>query len=63
VLIYSLPSEDTAVPSIAFTDSAWIAFTQAHSRLLADRCAMRAQLQVANGSAASPDPVCQEVPR
>jgi hypothetical protein len=58
VLVYSLPTEDSAVPSLAFTDQAWLAFMAWKDRLLADRCAMRVQLQVANGGQPDPDPVC-----
>jgi hypothetical protein len=58
VTVYSLPAEEEAVPRTAFTVRAWAAYRAWLDQVLADRCAMRAQLQVANGGPADPDPVC-----
>ena len=58
-VVYSLPEEQTASPRVAFTTRAWAAIGAWTARLVADRCAMRAQLQVANGGKPDPDPVCQ----
>lgn len=59
--IYSLETEQTAQPRFAFTARAWTVLHGLVERLIADRCAMRAQLQVANGGAATPDPICRGV--
>jgi hypothetical protein len=56
--VYSLPDEQTAQPRVAYTALAHASIVAWVSRLLADRCAMRAQLQIANGGKADPDPVC-----
>jgi len=56
--VYSLPEEQTAQPRVAFTTRAWDVIAAWTARLVADRCAMRVQLQVANGGHPDPDPVC-----
>jgi hypothetical protein len=56
--VFSLPEEETAQPRLAYTQRAHDAIRAWVARLVADRCAMRVQLQVANGGAPDPDPVC-----
>jgi hypothetical protein len=56
--VYSLPEEQTAQPRVAYTVLAHAAIVAWVARLLADRCAMRVMLQIANGGKADPDPVC-----
>jgi hypothetical protein len=56
--IFSLPSEAQAIPRVGFTQAAWEQTTTYFGQILRDRCAMRAELQVANGGKATPDGVC-----
>ena len=59
-MILSVPGEEEIVPRVAFTAQAWAAMQTWLRLILAERCLMRAELQIANGGVAEPDGVCRK---
>jgi len=59
-LVFSAPDEAEAIPRVAFTERAFALVSRHFWQVLRDRCAMRAQLQVANGGRPDPDDACTE---
>ena len=57
--IFSLRDEATAIPHVGLTQRAFAGLLEYWTRILRERCAMREMLQVANGGAPDPDPVCR----
>jgi len=58
-VVFSLPEETSAIADVGLTQRAWTATVEYWVRILRDRCMMREMLQVANGGAPDPDPVCR----